>query len=366
MSDHIRFLNKQETDFFKVLQDRVNHYFKSHGLKRDGGALLLAKSLFLLTVFVVPFIIVLTAEPSLVIATFLLIVMGVGKAAVGMSIMHDALHGSFSNKQWVNDLFGGTLYLLGGNPINWRIQHNILHHTYPNVYKVDEDVSTKAFILRLSPESKLRKVHKYQWLYIIPLYGLMTLSFMVKDFRQLTRYNKMGATKRQGFDPRREMFRLIITKIVYLFTTIGLPLLLTGYSVIQVISGFLIVHFTAGLILSLVFQLAHVVEGVEYPERNLSGDLDSSWALHQLATTSNFAPQNRFVHWFTGGLNHQVEHHLFPHISHVHYRSISKIVQATSEEFGFVYNSYPTVLSALNAHIRMLKNLGKERKFEMA
>lgn len=362
----IKFLNTSETDFFEVLQARVNRYFKSEGKRKDGGTTLIVKSLFLLSVFLLPYIVILIFEMPLWLAFILMIVMGVGKAGVGMSIMHDSLHGSFSKKKWVNNLFGSSLYLLGGNPINWKIQHNILHHTYPNVYKVDEDVSTKGFILRLSPESELKAVHRYQWLYIIPLYGLMTLSFMVKDFRQLIRYNKMGATWKQGKDPNFELIKLILTKTLYLFMVIGIPLIITNYSFPAILIGFMIVHFTAGLILSLVFQLAHVVEGVEHPERNLSGDLDSSWALHQLATTANFAPGSQFIHWYTGGLNHQIEHHLFPHISHIHYRSMAKIVRETAREYGLNYKSEPTVWSAVNSHLRMLKALGKKEKLEIA
>lgn len=365
-SEHIKFQSTKESDFFNHLQKKVNAYFKESGVAKDGGGKLLLKSAVLIMFFVTPFVIVIQYEPAVYIATLLLVVMGIGKAGVGMSIMHDALHGSFSKKKWINTLFGGSLYLLGGNPVNWQIQHNVLHHTYPNVYKVDEDVSTKAFILRLSPESDLHRVHKYQWLYILPLYGLMTLSFMVKDFRQLNRYNKSGETKRQGRNPSGEMIKLVVTKVLYLGSVFGFPLIFTDYSFFQILSGFLIVHFTAGLILSIVFQLAHVVEGVEYPERNVSGDLNTSWAMHQLATTSNFSPESRLLHWFTGGLNFQVEHHLFPHISHIHYRSIAPLVREAAREFGVTYNSERTLWGALKSHLRVLRVLGREEELEFA
>ncbi len=366
MSEQIKFQHKGESDFFNHLQKKVNAFFKERGIAKDGGIKLITKSVFLIILFITPYIVVISHQPGSVIAVLLLIMMGIGKAGVGMSIMHDALHGSFSKKKWVNNLFGGSLYLLGGNPVNWQIQHNVLHHTYPNIYKVDEDVSTKAYILRLSPESELHHVHKYQWLYILPLYALMTLSFMVKDFRQLYRYNKSGETRRQQRNPSVEMFKLTVAKILYLGTVIGVPWIFTQYSFAEILIGFLIVHFTAGLILTTVFQLAHVVEGVEYPERNVNGDLNTSWAIHQLATTSNFSPKSRFIHWFTGGLNFQVEHHLFPHISHIHYRSIAPLVKETAREFGIAYHSESTLWSALISHLRMLKVLGRKEELEMA
>ncbi len=367
MPERIKFQkNGEETNFFNVLQRKVNAYFRHNDLSKDGGARLLKKSIILFSFFILSFVLIITFEPNALFASLLLITMGIGKAGVGMSVMHDALHGSFSDKKWVNNLFGGSLYLLGGNPVNWQIQHNVLHHTYPNVYKVDEDVSTKAFILRLSPESELHQVHKYQWLYILPLYSMMTLSFMVKDFRQLHRYNKSGETQRQGRRPAIEMSKLILTKLLYLGLVVVFPWVVTNYTFLQIISGFLIVHFTAGLILSIVFQLAHVVEGVEYPERDESGDLNTSWAIHQLAATSNFGPDSKFLNWFTGGLNFQVEHHLFPHISHIHYRSIAHLVRETAREFGVTYHSEPTLWSALRSHLMMLKILGRKGELELA
>ena len=366
MNNRIKFQGDENADFFSTLQARVNEFFRVQRVSKSGGNELIIKSLILLAIFTGSFAVVIVFEPGIEIAIGLLILMGIGKAAVGMSIMHDALHGSFSKKKWLNAFFGGTLYLLGGNPINWKIQHNVLHHTYPNIYKVDEDVSTKGFILRLSPASKVRSIHRYQWLYILPLYGLMTLSFMVKDFRQLHRYNKIGETHRQGLKPVNEMFKLIVTKLLYITGMIGLPLLTTNYSLLQVVIGFLIVHFTAGIILSLVFQLAHAVENVAHPERDSMGNINSSWAIHQLVTTSNFAPKSKLLHWFTGGLNFQVEHHLFPHISHIHYRKIAPIVKQTADEFGIIYNSAPTLWVALKSHFRMLKRLGEQRKLEFA
>jgi linoleoyl-CoA desaturase len=366
MNQQIKFLSSDNLNFYPTLQSRVNDYFKRNNISKDGGTGILLKSLLLLFIFVIPYLGIVVFQPPIIIAFFLLVIMGFGKAGVGMSIMHDALHGAFSKKKWVNNLFGASLYLLGGNPINWKIQHNVLHHTYPNVYKVDEDVSTKGFVVRLSPESDLKPVHRYQWLYVLPLYGLMTLSFMIKDFRQLNRYNKSGETAKQGLKPTTEMLRLVITKLLYLTSVLAIPLLLTDYNVTQIIIGFLIVHFTAGLILSVIFQLAHVVEGVDYPERDETGDLKTTWAIHQLATTSNFAPKSRLLHWFSGGLNFQVEHHLFPHVSHIHYPKIAPIVKKTAEEFGINYNSEKSLISALQSHLNMLKTLGRKEAFDLA
>jgi len=356
-----KFTKKDDTNFFFVLQGRVNQYFKLENRNKEGGIGLIGKSLVLLGILIIPYLMILGLSPGISVVIPLLILVGIAKAGIGMSIMHDALHGAFSSKKWVNQLFGSTIYLLGGNAINWKIQHNVLHHTYPNVYDVDEDVSTKGYVVRLSPQSRQRKIHSFQHIYTLPLYGLMTLSFMIKDFRQLHRYNKAGETAKQGKKPALEMIKLILTKAAYLTLVIGLPYLVTSYSILQIILGFIIVHLVAGVITSTVFQLAHVVEDVEHPMVDKSGNIENSWAVHQLRTTSNFAPRSKFTHWFTGGLNHQVEHHLFPHISHIHYSRIAKIVKKTALEFGLPYNCEPTFWSALRSHLRTLTTLGGKR-----
>jgi linoleoyl-CoA desaturase len=117
-------------------------------------------------------------------------------------------------------------------------------------------------------------------------------------------------------------------------------------------------HYTAGLILSLVFQLAHVIEDAEMPKPDTSGTMKNTWAIHQLLTTVNFSTKSKVLNWFTGGLNHQIEHHIFPHISHVHYNKIGVIVKKTAKEFNLPYNEYKTIRGALFSHFRFLKQMG--------
>ena len=114
--------------------------------------------------------------------------------------------------------------------------------------------------------------------------------------------------------------------------------------------------------LSFVFQLAHVVEKTEFEHIALdeTKHIETAFAQHQIRTTSNFAMDSKIVSWFVGGLNYQVEHHLFPKVSHVHYPAISKIVQAKCNEFGIQYNYYDTLGQALASHFRVMKELGKK------
>jgi linoleoyl-CoA desaturase len=188
----------------------------------------------------------------------------------------------------------------------------------------------------------------------------MTLSKLVKDFIQLHKYNKEGITKQQNAKPVLEYAKLIGIKLIYFFTAIGLPIIFSSFAWWQILIGFLIMHCTAGFIMSIVFQMAHIVEGAEQPLPNQNGNIENEWAIHQLQTTANFSRKSRVMNWFIGGLNFQIEHHLFPNICHIHYRKISHIVESTALEFGLKYNMKTSFAHALVSHTRMLKSLGRQ------
>lgn len=357
---HIRFVSDDplQKEFATNLNKNVYNYFSESGISIKGNAIMFVKTVMMLLIYVVPFIIFLTIPINGLLGFFLVVLMGIGEAGIGMCVMHDAAHGAFSRKEWVNNLFASTMYMLGSNTFNWKVQHNIFHHTYTNTYGYDQDIETKS-ILRLSPHATLKKIHKYQYIYAFFLYGLMTLSKLVTDFGQLIEYNKTGVTEAQQRKPRIELMKLVLTKIIYLSIIIGLPILFSGFKWWQVLIGFAILHITAGIIMSTIFQMAHVVEGPERPLPNTEGVIENEWIVHELRTTSNFAPNNYFLNWFVGGLNFQIEHHLFPNICHIHYSKIAPIVERTAAEFGLIYNRQPTFVDALKSHIQRLKSLGE-------
>ena len=285
--------------------------------------------------------------------------MGVGEGGIGMSVMHDAAHEAFSNKKWINTLFASTMFILGSNTFNWKIQHNILHHTFTNIFGYDQDIETKA-VVRLCEHAPKKKMHKFQHVYAFFFYGLMTLSKLITDIFQLIEFNKSGITEEQNHKPKKELIKLISSKIMYFFILIGLPIIITDFKWWQVLLGFSILHVTAGMIMSTVFQMAHVVEGADQPLPNKDGIIPNEWAVHQLLTTSDFARNNLFLNWYVGGLNFQIEHHLFPNICHIHYRKIAPIIESTANDFGFRYNIKPSFLNALMSHVKRLKELGNK------
>jgi linoleoyl-CoA desaturase len=354
---NIRFLSADKRQFANAVKKNVNDYFKENHISDKGNWKMVVKLIVMLSLYLVPFVIVLVMPINDWLALALTVVMGIGLAGTGMSVMHDAVHEAFSEKKWVNKLLGATMYLLGSSVFTWKVQHNFLHHTYTNIAGYDEDIKSRV-VLRMSPHTKLRWIHRFQYVYFFLFYSLMTLSKLVGDFMQLNSYNKKGLTKQQQSNPAFEYIRMALVKIVYLVVVIGLPLYFTDFTWWQIVIGFLSMHLTAGLIMSVVFQLAHVVEGTTLPLPNESGNIENEWAIHQVLTTSDFARQNLLLGWYIGGLNFQIEHHLFPNICHIHYRKISYIVEKTAKEFNIAYNLKPSFGDAFMSHVRMLKKFG--------
>jgi linoleoyl-CoA desaturase len=360
MSTPIKF-SKSQQEFYSTLSQRVNNYFKSRNLSRNANAEMVIKTIFMLSLFFVPYFISISGLVTAFWGYLLLcFVMGAGIAGIGLSIMHDANHGAYSTKPWINDMMGYTLNLVGANAFNWKIQHNVLHHTYTNIYEVDEDISPRG-ALRMSPDSPWKPFHRFQHVYAWFLYGLMTIIWVVgKDFFRLMRYQRNGMVKKSKANIVTEWSILLATKIIYVLYIFVLPVLLLPFAWWQILIGLFVMHYVAGFVLAIVFQPAHVVEGTSYLMPDAEGNLENSWAVHQLYTTTNFAHRNRILSWYVGGLNFQVEHHLFPNICHVHYRHIASIVKETAAEFGLPYKMKETFMDALAAHGRLLKELGKK------
>ncbi len=354
----LKFVNKDKGQFTATLRKNVNDYFKEKGISTKGNFKMVFKSVVMLSMYFAPFLLMLLVPMPGWLLFPLSVLMGIGMAGIGMSVMHDAAHGSFSGKTWLNKFFSHTMYAIGGNSFNWKVQHNMMHHTYTNIEGFDEDIEPKGS-LRLSNQSPLKKVHRFQHVYAFFLYCFMTLFRNVGEFFQLVRYNKAGITKLQGTTPAKEMLKLVIAKAVYLFIIIGFPLMFSGFSWWMILLGFLLMHAVAGLFMSVVFQMAHLVEEAYMPLPNAAGVIENEWMIHELETTANFSRKSRLFAWMIGGLNYQIEHHLFPNICHVHYRAISPIVERTAKEFGLPYKENKTFFNAVGSHVRMLKALGR-------
>jgi len=355
----IRFTGRDTKDkqFVQALKKNINEYFTLNKISTKANGAMIIKTVLLVCMYLLPFILILFVPMNAWVALLCTSVMGVGVAGVGMGVMHDAAHGAYSRKQWINNLLAGSLYLLGSNVLNWKIQHNVLHHTYTNVDGLDEDIDHKGPI-RLSENSPLKKFHRFQYIYAIFFYGLMTVVMLTNDFVRLRRYSKMGLLASQDKSLKKEFVKMFLRKMVYLAIIFGLPLWFTAFSFWQILLGFFVMHWVASIILSFVFQMAHVVEGAE--QEHSHHDIESEWHVHQLKTTSDFARDNSLLSWYVGGLNFQIEHHLFPGICHIHYKKLAPIVEQTAKAYNLPYNLKPSFRAAFLSHIERLKDLGRK------
>lgn len=358
MKPTVRFASTK-SEFYSTLNQRVNEYFKTRKLNRNGNTEMIVKTVFMFSLYIVPYLLMVTGAVTAPWMMFgLCVVMGIAIGGIGLSVMHDANHGAYSSRQWVNNFLGLSLNVVGGNAFNWKVQHNVLHHTYTNIHEVDEDISPRG-VLRLSPHGEWKPFHRFQHFYAWFFYGLMTLVWvLVKDYVRIVKYQKDGLVKKQKANIVTEWTVLILSKAIYVTYIFVIPSIVLSVAWWQIIIGFLVMHYIAGFILAIIFQPAHVIDGTAYPLPDPQGKMDNSWAIHQLHTTTNFANNSRLFSWYVGGLNFQVEHHLFPGVCHVHYRKLSRIVETTAREFGLPYKSEKTFLAALKGHASLLKQLG--------
>ncbi|RYF86494.1 MAG: acyl-CoA desaturase, partial [Chitinophagaceae bacterium] len=324
--------NNKDNAFYQSLKASVDQYFVANNIKKTGDWRLFSKTIILISAAVVTYCAAMFesigAGPALLLASLF----GFLGACIGFSVMHDANHGSYSNNPTLNDALGLTANALGASAFFWKQKHNIIHHTYTNVDGIDDDIA-KSPIIRQCETQKWVPAHKVQHLYLVPIYSLSSIFWIA--FMDFAKYftGKIYTTEAWKMSTRNHIV-FWATKIWYVGIYMALPMYVWGFW--GWLAGFMVMNITMGLTLSLVFQLAHVLENTEFEHIPLDATkhIETAWAVHQLKTTSNFAMNNKVISWFVGGLNFQVEHHLFPRISHIHYPAISKIVQEKCKEFN--------------------------------
>ena len=314
------------------------------------------KTVVILIWMPVSYILLVFYANSLATAVIAAFALAQGFILVGFNIMHDGNHGSYSSNKSINWIMGFTLDLAGGSNLVWRQKHNILHHTYTNIHELDEDLHSSG-LLRLSPTQAKRPGHRFQHLYAFFLYGFLTIAWVTtSDLKRL--FVGRIADYRLPRTPPSGWALLVLAKVVYFGYMIVIPLFFHPFLYVAI--AFIGIHMIQGVTLGVVFQLAHAMEENSFPEPDTeTHSIDKEWAVHEVETTANFAPANRLATWYLGGLNHQIEHHLFPQVCHIHYPAIGEIVKRTCAEFSLPYISYPTITSAVAAHYRFLRAMGE-------
>ncbi|TXJ26719.1 MAG: acyl-CoA desaturase [Chitinophagaceae bacterium] len=347
---------KIPVSFHGELKKRISEYFKQKGKATTGNFKLYFKAILLISAFLFVYTHLVFFTPSPLWAILECVLLGCLIAAIGFNVMHDGAHGSFSRYKWVNSAASNFANFLGASQHMWKTKHNVIHHTYTNIHGVDDDIEARP-LLRLCDEQKHYKIHQYQHFYFWAAYSLLYIWWVfVSDYKKYF-------TLRIGETPLRKMtlkehFFFWFYKLAHVFLFVAIPIYTIGF--VPWVIGFFSMALVAGFVLSIVFQLAHTVEHTHFPMPNdATGKMEDEWAIHQLKTTANFATRNKLVSWLVGGLNFQVEHHLFPKISHVHYPAISKIIKKACQEYGIQYIEYRRVRYAVASHVSFLRQMGR-------
>ncbi len=348
--------NNKNKVFFNDLKQHVDQYFIDNNIRKTGNFQLYLKAATLIPAAIISYVVLLTVDLPVAAALSLSGLLGFILASIGFNIMHDACHGSYSSKKWVNEVFGLSLNALGGNAFIWKFKHNIIHHTYTNVDGIDDDIA-KSPLIRQCSTQKWVPAHRFQHIYVILVYAISSFAWVF--MMDLNKYfsQKVFTTPMQKMSTK-EHVTFWVSKAMYVLFYIAIPVMAVGWQAWGI--GFAVMHVVLGFTLAIVFQLAHVVEHTEFESSGIEDkQVENEWAIHQVKTTANFAPQNKVISWFVGGLNYQIEHHLFPRVSHVHYPAISKIVKETCAKHDIYYCEFPTMSRAVVSHFRFMRELGK-------
>jgi linoleoyl-CoA desaturase len=345
--------------FLRELRRRVDQYFQSAALKQRDCPQMYLKGAIIFSWLAVSYAVLVFLAGTWWLAMASAISLGLAMAAVGFNIQHDAGHQAYSRRKWINKLLALTLDLLGGSSFIWARKHNSVHHCFVNISGHDDDIDI-GFFGRLTPHQKRLKFHRFQHFYLWFLYGLLPTKWQIyDDFRDVANGRIGGHRFRRprGWD----LATLVGGKIVFFSLALAIPLLV--HPVWAVLLFYALASFVQGVAMSVVFQLAHCVGEADFPlPRPDGGGMESAWAVHQVETTVDFARGNRFLSWLIGGLNFQIEHHLFPRISHIHYPALAPLVEETCRDFGVRYSAHQTFRASVASHYRWLRQMGKAER----
>jgi len=346
----------RDTGFHGEVKRRVRAYFERTGLSQRDSPRMYFKTAVLLLWFGASYALLVFGAATLWQGALLSLSLGLAMAGIGCAIQHDANHGAYSSRAAVNRVMGMTLDMLGASSYLWHFKHNLAHHTYTNLAGADDDINFVPFA-RLSPAQPRLRLHRLQQFYLWALYWFLFPKWnFVDDFKSLAQAQISGHAFPR---PRGGLLaQLIAGKVVFIAWAFGVPLLFHSWWVVLLF--YATTSLVLGTTLAVVFMLAHCVEDAEFPALPPeTARLPRPWAVHQVQTTVDFARGNRLLTWYVGGLNFQIEHHLFPHICHVHYPRIAEIVEGTCAEFGVRYTAHASFRGALASHWRWLRRMGR-------
>jgi linoleoyl-CoA desaturase len=351
----IRFAH--DATFAPVLRGRIDAYFEQNNIAKTANGAMVAKTIALMAIVAALYTTVVFAGLPAGIVLVLSVVLGGAMAVAGINIGHDAIHGAYSDRPWINAMLSRSFDVLGASSLTWSTAHNFVHHTYTNVPGVDHDLDPGPF-MNFYQRPQPHPIYRWQHIYAFGLYCFTHIVWVFKkDFQQLRQPDPRSQRSASAGD----VASVLLWKVVHVGLFLVMPLALSPHAWWIVAMSYALMLMAAGFTLAMMFQLAHVVEEVAFPAVvgvGAEARLNDGFHAHQLRTTCNFAPTSSVWGFLSGGLNHQVEHHLFSKICHIHYPALAPIVRATAAEFGLPYHEHPTMFSALASHVRAMRRFG--------
>jgi len=354
----VKFENSLNTGFYNELKEKVENYFINSGNSKKANTGMILKIILILLSFIGSYVLILSNRFNENGLLFLALLFGLFHVLIAFNISHDAAHGALFNSPKLNYLFSYSFNFIGVNRYIWEIKHNISHHSFTNIPGYDMDIE-QVKIARLVSHIKLRKIYRYQHIYIPLLYPFTSLYMIfIKDFQ-------MFATRHYGNvhyynHPRKEYLILFVSKIFYLTYALIIPLIFIKLVWWKILFGFILMHFVVGTFLSMILFPVHALDDSPFPEPDENGKINNSWAVHQVETTTNFGPDNFFLFWLSGGLNTHIVHHIFPSICHIHYFKLTKIIRETALKHDIIFREN-SMAGALISHFRLLKIMGRNK-----
>ncbi len=343
-------------DFIADTRREVELYLRSRRTRLHGRIQLYAKTFVALAITIASWTTLIVVRPGLWGGLASLAGLVVGAILTGFCVQHDANHGAYFRSRRSNHLMGWTAdALLGFSSYAWRVKHNVAHHTYTNVPGYDDDISQTPFI-RLAPMQAPRWWYRLQHIYVWPLYSVMVLRMQTgADIAALVR-GRIGHSPVHL--PRRwDLVGIVAGKAIFVGWAIVVPLLVYPWWVVA--GGYIGFTMATSLVTATTFQLAHCVEEAGFASAEELRVDKRIWAVHEVETTVDFCPRNQLLTWVLGGLNYQIEHHLFPRVAHTHYPQIAEIVKRNAAKHGVRYTTQPSLRIALRSHQRHLRALGR-------
>jgi linoleoyl-CoA desaturase len=358
---HVQVNYQKDDAFYLLVSQRVNAYFKNRGISKKADWRMMGKSVFILTLFFGSYTLILSNYFRMWDLFLLQVLFHFSMFLMAVGIAHDGSHFAYAHKKWVNRTITYVFDLIGINSHFWTYNHVHSHHVAPNVPILDSAIESFSAV-RLHPKTKRNKLNEKQHLYMFFIYSLVPL-FQIFLIEFISFKQKVTGFREGDNHDKWQIIFLFLSKIVFVFYTLVIPLMVVDVAAWQILAGFLAGNMVIGIALGIIFQSTHLCTHSIFPEPDSKGQMSTTYSHHVLLTTSEFAVENPVVTWIAGGLNLHATHHLFPHISHIHLPAVSRIVRQAALEHAMPYKKY-SFWGAIRSHLITLKKLGNAPSFE--